>query len=105
MGTILVSQRSFEALKILVQRSIFVFGSFPDAEESSKLRRFLAEDSKILWENLIIFWTKLSLTLFRSGGYQIDTCLLFSLFLRHGFSSESEQTYRNRVKKQKYVVF
>ena len=38
-----------------------------------------------------------SLTLFRSGGYQIDTCLPFSLYLRHGFRSESEQTYQNRV--------
>ena len=31
------------------------------------------------------------------GGYQIDTCLPFSLNLRHGFRSESEQPYRNRV--------
>ena len=45
------------------------------------------------------------LTLFRSGGYQIDTCLPFSLYLRHGFRSESEQPDRNRVKqkiKEKY---
>ena len=38
------------------------------------------------------------LTLFRSGGYQIDTCLLFSLYLRHGFCSDSEQLDQNRVK-------
>ena len=38
------------------------------------------------------------LTLFRLGEYQIDTCLPFSPYLRHGFCSESEQTYRNRVK-------
>ena len=45
-------------------------------------------------------WNKLfSLTLFRSGGYQIHTCLPFSLYLRHGFCSESKQTYRNRVKR------
>ena len=37
------------------------------------------------------------LTLFWSGGYQIDTCLPFSLYLLHGFRSESEQPYRNRV--------
>ena len=42
------------------------------------------------------------LTLFRSGGYQIDTCLPFSLYLRHGFRTESEQTYQNRVKWQIY---
>ena len=36
------------------------------------------------------------LTLFWSGVYQIDTCLPFSLFLRHGFRSESEQPYQNR---------
>ena len=29
---------------------------------------------------------------------QIDTCLPFSLYLMHGFCSESEQTYQNRVK-------
>ena len=65
------ASKIFKASKIFVRRSIFVFifGSFSDAEESSKLRRFLAKDSKILWENLITFWTKLSLTLFRSGGY------------------------------------
>ena len=42
------------ASKILVRRSIFVFlfSSFPDAKEFSKLRRFLAED-------LTKFWTKL----------------------------------------------
>ena len=38
------------------------------------------------------------LTLFRLGDHQIDTCLPFSPYLRHGFCSESEQTYRNRVK-------
>ena len=38
------------------------------------------------------------LTLFRSGGYQIDTCLPFSLYWLHGFRSESEQPDRNRVK-------
>ena len=38
------------------------------------------------------------ITLFRLGGYQIDTCLPFSLYLRHGFRSESEQPYQNRVK-------
>ena len=37
------------------------------------------------------------LTLFRSGGYQIDTCLPFSLYWLHGFRSESEQPYQNRV--------
>ena len=34
---------------------------------------------------------------FQSRWYQIDTCLPFSLNLRHGFRSESEQPYRNRV--------
>ena len=38
-----------------------------------------------------------SLTLFWSGGYQIDTCLPFSLYLRHGFRSESELLDQNRV--------
>ena len=32
-----------------------------------------------------------SLTIFWLGGYQIDTCLLFSLYLQHGFCSESWQ--------------
>ena len=41
----------------------------------------------------------ITLTLFRSGGYKIDTCLPFSLYLWHGFRSESEQPNRNRVKK------
>ena len=46
-----------------------------------------------------------NLTLFRSGGYQIDTCLPFSLYLRHGFCSESEQPDRNRVKQHiNYIV-
>ena len=39
----------------------------------------------------------LNLTLFRSGGYQISTSLPFSLYLRHGFCSESEKPDRNRV--------
>ena len=38
------------------------------------------------------------LTLFRSGGYQIYTCLPFSLYWLHGFRSESEQPDQNRVK-------
>ena len=37
------------------------------------------------------FTTFLPLTLFLSGGYQIDTCLPFSLYWWHGFCSESEQ--------------
>ena len=49
------------------------------------------------------------LTLFRSGGYQIDTCLPFSLYLLHGFRSESEQPDRNRVNtealKKKRITF
>ena len=45
------------------------------------------------------------LTLFRSGGYQIYTCLLFSLYLWHGYCSESEQTYRNRVKIKQIHLF
>ena len=40
-------------------------------------------------------------TLFRLGGYQIDTCLPFSLYLLHGFCPESEQPCRNRVKRKK----
>ena len=40
----------------------------------------------------------LGLTLLRSGGYQIDTCLPFSLYWLHGFHSESEQPDWNRVK-------
>ena len=32
------------------------------------------------------------------GEYQIDTCLSLSLYLRHGFHSESEQSNWNRVK-------
>ena len=44
------------------------------------------------------------LTLFRSVGYQIDTCLSFSLYLRYGFRSESEQTYRNMVKRQTLLI-
>jgi len=32
------------------------------------------------------------------GGYQIDTCLPFSLYLPHGFYGESDQPYRNKVK-------
>ena len=31
-------------------------------------------------------------------GYQIDTSLPFSLYLKHGFRSESEKPDRNRVK-------
>ena len=48
----------------------------------------------------------LSLALFRSGGYQIDTCLQFSIYLLHGFSSESEQPDHNRVtvKFKKYIM-
>ena len=37
------------------------------------------------------------LTLFRSGGYQIDTFLPFSLYWLHGFHSESEQPNQNGV--------
>ena len=37
------------------------------------------------------------LTLFQSGGYQIDNCMPFSLYLGHGFCSESKQPNRNRV--------
>ena len=40
------------------------------------------------------------LTLFRLGGYQINTCLPFSLYQLHGFHSESEQPDRNRVNKK-----
>ena len=32
------------------------------------------------------------------GGHQINTCLPFSLYLLHGFRSESERPYWNRVK-------
>ena len=45
------------------------------------------------------------LTLFRSGGYQIDTCLPFSLYLLHGFHSESEQPDQNRVKLPDFTMF
>ena len=34
------------------------------------------------------------------GGYQIDTCLPFSLYLRHGFCYESEDVEANRVKRK-----
>ena len=43
------------------------------------------------------------LTLFRLGGYQIDTSLPFSLYLRHGFRSESEDVEANRVKRYYFV--
>ena len=33
-------------------------------------------------------WNYGALTLFLSGGYQIDTCLPFYLYLWHGFRSE-----------------
>ena len=45
------------------------------------------------------------LTLFLSGGYQIDTCLQFSLYLQHGFCSESEQPDQNRVKSNTINLF
>ena len=38
------------------------------------------------------------LTPFRSVGYQIDTCMPFSLYLWHGFCPESEKPDWNRVK-------
>jgi len=53
----------------------------------------------LLWKEGFV---KSILTLFWLGGYQIDTCLPFSLYLRHGFHSESEQPYQNRVN-PKYV--
>ena len=43
------------------------------------------------------FFLLMLLALFWLGGYQIDTCLPFSLFLRHGFRSKSEQPDWNRV--------
>ena len=39
----------------------------------------------------------LILTLFPYSGYHFDTSLPFSLYLLHGFHSESEQTWGNRV--------
>ena len=42
--------------------------------------------------------TKNILTLFRLVGYKIETCQPFSLYLLHGFRSESEQPYWNMVK-------
>ena len=38
--------------------------------------------------NTYLLYKISSLTLFQLGGYQIDTCLLFSLYLLHGFCSE-----------------
>ena len=38
------------------------------------------------------------LTLFQYTGYQFGTALPFSLYLRHGFRSDSENVYGNRVK-------
>ena len=61
----------------------------------------LSEEFTNLKNSLTIAMDKvhqLYLTLFRSDGYQFDTCLPFSLYLRHGFRSESEQIHRNRVK-------
>ena len=40
---------------------------------------------------------KISLTLFWSGGYQIDTCLPFTLYLQHDFCSESKHFDWNMV--------
>ena len=63
--------RSFEAPKIFVQRSIFVFifSSYSDAEESLKLRRFKAEDCEVLlWKfnNILdkIVWKSLKICTF-----------------------------------------
>ena len=47
----------FEASKIFVLR--FIFGPFSEAEERS-FEDFRPKIAKILWENLTIFWTKLS---------------------------------------------
>ena len=46
----------------------------------------------------------LCLTLFWLCGYQIDTCLQFSLYFWHGFCSESEQPDGNRVNKSNQRV-
>ena len=37
-------------------------------------------------QNTLFLLTLFLLTLFRLGGYEIDTCLPFSLYLRHGFA-------------------
>ena len=39
----------------------------------------------------------MNLTLFQYTGYQFGTALPFSLYLRHGFRSDSENVYGNRV--------
>ena len=43
-------------------------------------------------------WSAAALTLFQYTGYQFGTALPFSLYLRHGFRSDSENVYGNRVK-------
>ena len=53
----------------------------------------LKYDVFMLWRPVVLI-----LTLFWSDGYQIDTCLPFSLYLRHGFRSETEPPDWNRVK-------
>ena len=44
----------------------------------------------VAWDAFDMVWL-VGLTQSWFGGYQIDTCLLFSLYLHHGFPSKSEQ--------------
>ena len=52
-----------------------------------------SEEEESICENLV-----LSLTLIQSGGYQIDTCLPFTLYFWHGLCSEYEESNQNKVK-------
>ena len=88
-------------------RKIQVIGCIPKIQESYENLKLMLEELDLtgvdatLCADIKLLLTHESkqgaLTLFWSGGYQIDTCLPFSLYWLHGFCSESEQPDRNRV--------
>ena len=53
---------------------------------TSREGKGINKEQKLVSDLVTFFFSWLPLTLFWSGGYQIDTCLPFSLNLRHSFA-------------------